>query len=1675
MSMLIPSFRKQPDPLPAEVIDNAPFVEKPAIKDPIVDEYGVGSALWDGVKSGAGKFGASLSGIASWGYELPQKSAQTTMTRALGGGNNEDAGWDDDLGAIAQKLVGDEKPEDFVKKNYPVEEATTLNEWTKGLLDYAQENRPPEDASTAQRVVYGLASEAPNLVVSGLASAFATPAVGAMVYGALHGTQTAQELKHQGASEETAEKAGVVAGAIGGASFLAPASVGGTLTKHLVSGAGINIGLTIAENKAIQTTLRKDAEEISQRLAEAYKTNGSDIIVAGVMGGAFGGIGHLTMRNAKDKVLAKHDQTQVEALKERLRQRAIEKKKEDEEKARQASISQEAESVKAQQAEIERIQEASADRRDRQGRVLQNRDRSSVASVGQMNSIASNPDYYRVGPSNTLSNGAPVIAYASDVPAHQLGREVVVVDAKGNRQSMRYAVVEASSVRTSNDIRGRANPDYGNPDAPTAIAGNGRITGLQEAYVRGTAEQYRVEMVNDAGSTGIDPSVVQGMKEPILVRIMDDENITADIGDVSNISENAVLSATDLARTDAQRIDLSQLEFDDNGRFTNDSVALFVRLLPENERGQLMDKNGVVNKDARDRLDRAVFMAAYGDDALSELLVNPNSRIGNLLTVYRRLAPKMLLLEEAGELNFKDAMVEVAKEIRAANVSGNFKGLKELAQQTSMTRSPEADLFLQFWAKEEMGRKVNEPYQVFSELADYAYNSSKNSGGGLFGDEVPPVTRADLMKKFSEIAETKFDQAEFLPKEERAIFEGLKGHFGEGEALDQARVYGSATRNFATRYGVSSEDVMPTIKHVDEGEVSSEAHTQPITQGKHWDMGVHVLGKENEKIGVVHLPKVVVPGRKENLNLLRDKLKEGVLNTETGWLLTGTKGDAQKTLGFDSNYLGREGVLSSVIANLDEVLGKAKLLESHADLNSREAVKGLHKFGLPFTHDGSNYMVAIYVKDFNKTAGDRLATHLIHTIKIEKYNEQSGRINSVPSASTALGRYSARIQRSTDAGISTPEGLAHTDTWSDEVTLAEAFFKFKRADGKGLFEKIDIEQRQKGGAYYDAAERVHAQPVTQGKQWDMGSHVIGKEDETVRVVDLPSVEPRDRKVDIGTLTEKLKKGVVNEDTGWVLSGSRSDAKKTLGVKKYSPNLKGLYSAVVEKLEEMLETARLVESHADVMHQNPSVAGIHKFVSAFNFDGKAYRADIFVRDYTPASGGNLATHNIEGIAVTPMRIGEGAHGTAHQTSSATVNNVRHPTQSTDASISTVWGSPEVKLSNALREYKRIDGKSPFDSIDIEQRQKGGAYHDPSVEHKQQVQGQIRGAYDEATNGITLTRNADLTTFSHEMGHWFLTNLFKVAEGNGSFYARQDAREILKWFGLKDLDEWKALSTAEQNRYHERFAGAFEVFLAHHEVPNTNLTGVFKRIAQWLQDVYGDVKAAVSKRHKEQFDEELPLFSKEVEGVLDTFLGDEEHLKNFTPTQREVDAARAVETENILGDNLTSPENDHLRSQIKKAQMEASVRLDNGEVLHGPIGPVDEAHLADETNRLNKRYHEAIEPMKAEQEAGKGFAKEHLETESTAKPMPLVHEAIDPQVEEALGKALTPDEARALKALQNNPELLDMTMKFETEDGLIQEKHLKDILRDELLEAEDNQTFAQALKDAAVECVLRNGGM
>ena len=52
-----------------------------------------------------------------------------------------------------------------------------------------------------------------------------------------------------------------------------------------------------------------------------------------------------------------------------------------------------------------------------------------------------------------------------------------------------------------------------------------------------------------------------------------------------------------------------------------------------------------------------------------------------------------------------------------------------------------------------------------------------------------------------------------------------------------------------------------------------------------------------------------------------------------------------------------------------------------------------------------------------------------------------------------------------------------------------------------------------------------------------------------------------------------------------------------------------------------------------------------------------------------------------------------------------------------------------------------------------------------------------------NVITLTPNADLSTFSHELGHWYLSNLLELSKLDGTNESLQeDARAVLKEFDL-----------------------------------------------------------------------------------------------------------------------------------------------------------------------------------------------------------------------------------------------------------------------------------------------------
>jgi hypothetical protein len=138
--------------------------------------------------------------------------------------------------------------------------------------------------------------------------------------------------------------------------------------------------------------------------------------------------------------------------------------------------------------------------------------------------------------------------------------------------------------------------------------------------------------------------------------------------------------------------------------------------------------------------------------------------------------------------------------------------------------------------------------------------------------------------------------------------------------------------------------------------------------------------------------------------------------------------------------------------------------------------------------------------------------------------------------------------------------------------------------------------------------------------------------------------------------------------------------------------------------------------------------------------------------------------------------------------------------------------------------------------------------------EQNKGDARGAFNPATNTITLLKNADLSTFLHESGHFFLEVQFDIAARIGQEAALfgqasnkpgeqqilEDTNALLKWFGVTDLAEWNGLDFEEKRSYHEKFARGYEAYLFEGKAPSIEVQGIFQRFRAWMLNVYKDLK-------------------------------------------------------------------------------------------------------------------------------------------------------------------------------------------------------------------------------------------
>lgn len=308
--------------------------------------------------------------------------------------------------------------------------------------------------------------------------------------------------------------------------------------------------------------------------------------------------------------------------------------------------------------------------------VLQNRDRSKLAPVAQMNAIAANPQYGRVSFSRTTDTGAPIVSFGSMPDERYQGITDWVMDG-GEKIPVTYAVVEADSVLTSNDWSGRAVDGYG--DDPTrvhAVAGNGRLAGLNEAFERGTATQYVADMMADRQQTGINPEAVGDLKCPVLVRFMPSEKVTTGFIDRSNQSAVLELSGSERAVQDASKLTSDKLkayQFDENGEPTRATLDRFVNDIGEPSAiGGLIDGDGKPTEAAKARVMAAVFYKAYRDPELTSLMSVETDKQGmkRVLNAMAAFAPHVIRIREmsGGAIDLGPAIVDAAHMLKSGEV-----------------------------------------------------------------------------------------------------------------------------------------------------------------------------------------------------------------------------------------------------------------------------------------------------------------------------------------------------------------------------------------------------------------------------------------------------------------------------------------------------------------------------------------------------------------------------------------------------------------------------------------------------------------------------------------------------------------------------------------------------------------------------------------------------------------------------------------------------------------------------------------------------------------------------------------------------------------------------------------------------------------------------------------------
>lgn len=386
---------------------------------------------------------------------------------------------------------------------------------------------------------------------------------------------------------------------------------------------------------------------------------------------------------------------------------------------------------------------------------------------------------------------------SSDLSAYPQGKKTNVYTDSGKKIPVQYRIVSADDLITSHDAGAlEINPGYPaalqprdrervmmreqvtrmantlrpedlvdgrnlNQGAPlirndgVVLNGHGRTIAIQRAQARNKerATAYRDYLVENAATFGFSKEEVESVKNPVLVR-----EVQGDIFDVlmqdiiGSTTGGARMGASEAAQADAEKITYAMLDAyvpNDKGDLTTAANRNFVagilhKVVGNGEMNAYLDKDGHVNADGIQRVKRALFACAYGDDELvAKMSESTDDDIRNVSNGMMSAAPMMARLSVKKGVPYvkelQDAIGAAVKQLDALRASGesvkDYLGAQALFAEHE--DSAEMRAILSFLDENKRsGRRIA---TYFSRTAKMLDEMEVPSGNELFDTEMPSL------------------------------------------------------------------------------------------------------------------------------------------------------------------------------------------------------------------------------------------------------------------------------------------------------------------------------------------------------------------------------------------------------------------------------------------------------------------------------------------------------------------------------------------------------------------------------------------------------------------------------------------------------------------------------------------------------------------------------------------------------------------------------------------------------------------------------------------------------------------------------------------------------------------------------------------------------------------------